>query len=94
MAENCARPTEEGVVCGHEPRLHGIDEEGEGYCNVSCEVQIVFMDTPIYKGPLRCTCHGFRTDLQQGAWCELLEVNQHHRFPPWTVIERLLELYP
>lgn len=41
-----------------------------------------------------CPCPAFRTEAQQEAWEALAKVNQQHHFPPWTVIERLLELYP
>ena len=41
-----------------------------------------------------CSCPAYRTQAQQEAWEALAKVNQQHHFPPWTVIERLLELYP
>jgi hypothetical protein len=43
---------------------------------------------------MECDCVAHRTLEQQEAWEALAKVNQQHRLPPWTVIERLLEVNP
>ena len=45
-----------------------------------------------YAVPIHCPA--YRTPEQQEAWEALAKVNQQHRLPPWTVIERLLEVNP
>lgn len=63
----CARATPDGL-CGHLPNDHRLDsEDGSGYCTA----RIDEVDTPIYKGPIRCSCIGWRSQEQQELWLEL-----------------------
>lgn len=88
----CARATPDGL-CGHLPNDHRLDsEDGSGYCTA----RIDEVDTPIYKGPIRCSCIGWRSQEQQGAWEWLDELlssdNDDEDFGP--VAKRLLEVNP
>ena len=80
MTEPCARPG-----CGHD-HLEDMYHEGSVGPFVECPLA-----PEVYGG---CPCPAYRTQAQQEAWEALAKVNQQHHFPPWTVIERLLELYP
>ena len=87
MSVNCARPGcwhPRDAVQGDYPHYFGHKLDGCHDCDG-------FNDDDV---PSARPCPGYRTQAQQEAWEALAKVNQQHHFPPWTVIERLLELYP